>query len=115
MHGCRWYEWIGANVSLAAAPSHNAFDGLYTGCNPYRYANRSAAAAACVATGLPRLCDKAEIEGYSNCAVGWCADWEGYWMGANPPAHCGSAGFNSVPNLTLGGAYCCAPRPSAPA
>eukprot|EP01050_Picozoa_sp_SAG11_P021243 SAG11_NODE_3740_length_2255_cov_2.157236_1_plen_254_part_00 len=103
-----------AAVSPADASVAKKFAGLYTGSDPYEFANRSSAAAACAATAgrFPRLCDKAELEGYTLCAVGWCADWEGYWM-AHALKGCGAAGFNSVPPGTLAGAYCCPPRPSA--
>eukprot|EP01048_Picozoa_sp_COSAG05_P009293 COSAG05_NODE_753_length_7528_cov_4.065823_7_plen_77_part_00 len=43
---------------------------------PYVFPNRSAAAAGCMATiNHPRLCNKAELYGFSMCATGWCADW----------------------------------------
>ena len=86
--------------------------------SPYAYPNRSVAAAACAATqDYPRLCAKAELAGYSDCAVGWCADWCGYWMAYNQTG-CGHAGFNAasasvpMPSTIMAGAYCCLPLPS---
>jgi hypothetical protein len=37
------------------------------------------------------LCSKAQLLNHSMCEAGWCADWEGYWMGSPCPAGCGSA------------------------
>jgi hypothetical protein len=85
---------------------------------PYAYPNRSVAATACAATGdYPRLCAKAELVGFGDCAVGWCADWCGYWMATNKTG-CGHAGFNPasasvpMPATIMAGAYCCLPLPS---
>eukprot|EP01052_Picozoa_sp_SAG31_P045041 SAG31_NODE_8079_length_1526_cov_2.421163_1_plen_465_part_10 len=86
--------------------------------SPYAYPNRSVAAAACATTGdYPRLCTKAELVGSNDCAIGWCADWCGYWMATNKSG-CGHAGFNPastpvpMPQTILAGAYCCLPLPS---
>jgi hypothetical protein len=59
--------WFVALPVVAAAPVQI----FYTGSDPYLYHNRSSAAAVCTSTAgrFPRLCDKAELEGYSLCAV----------------------------------------------
>ncbi len=83
--------------------------------NVYIYPTRQSAHNACVQAGWPRLCTRAELKGYSNCARGWCSDWEGFWMDSNVTG-CGYAGYNPrsppypprpPPPPTPGGAYCC--------
>ena len=89
----------------------------------YSYANRSAAAAACVRSGADGLCSKVDIEGYSLCAHGWMTDFLGYWMqGPLPPnTGCGgtSTGYRDAgDDERLAGAYCCVsatPAASSPA
>ena len=68
-------------VLIGVGARHNRSDGPPT---PYMFASRSAAAAACRRTGdYSRLCNKAELLGFSTCANGWCADWEGFWIVSN--------------------------------
>ena len=89
----------------------------------YSYANRSAAAAACVRSGADGLCSKVDIEGYSHCALGWMADFIGYWMQGPLPPNTGCGGTytgyrNGGGGERLAGAYCClstTPAPSSPA
>ena len=65
-------------ILIGVGARHNRSDGPPT---PYMFANRTAAGAACRRTGdYTRLCNKAELLGFSTCANGWCADWEGYWI-----------------------------------
>ena len=105
---------------------------------PYIYDTQSDALEACKAAGYPRLCDKAELEGFSNCADGFCTDFKGYvenafgardppivrgplnffaslrrfWM-ANTVKGCGQAGYNTA-GPGPAGAYCCDDGAAAP-
>ena len=67
---------------------------------------RAEAAANC-AESHEELCRKSDLAGYSGCEVGWCSDFEGYWM-AHGSAGCGHAGYNERVNMTAG-AWCCKP------
>ena len=101
-------------VLIGVGKWHNRSSGPPT---PYEFETRSAAAAGCGATAdYSRLCNKKELIGFSNCANGWCADWEGYWID-HFQTGCGHKGFNPAssslpPSTAIGGAYCCLPLPS---
>eukprot|EP00937_MAST-01D_sp_MAST-1D-sp2_P006470 g6470.t1 len=97
-----------SNDAHGAVPSPVHFEPA-SSPHPYQYATRAAAEAACAGAGFPRLCRKAELEGFTHCAFGWTSDWNGYWMGAAAQG-CGAAGFNPPGNGTHrgpSGAYCC--------
>ena len=51
------------------------------------------AAAGCAAVG-DVLCTKAELKGHEGCEIGWCNDWEGFWM-RQASKDCGSAGYSA--------------------
>eukprot|EP01051_Picozoa_sp_SAG22_P013438 SAG22_NODE_1504_length_4277_cov_4.550503_4_plen_588_part_01 len=70
----------------------------------YIYGTRAAALSACEAHKFPRLCTKAELKGHQDCNLGWCSDWEGYWM-AEAAKGCGGKGYNEGSGVA--GAYCC--------
>jgi hypothetical protein len=81
------------------------------GANRYIFDSRVAAAAACK-NHSKVLCPQAALVNHSMCEAGWCADYEGYWMGSPCPSGCGQSGFNDWSGAA--GAYCCDPPPPLP-